>query len=155
MVEGQAFSVKNALVVESVNKSNTNRYDLKANARDNENSNAGYIILNQTYSPGWTMYTKKDCALQIVSIFTCNEVSSHVLAKNWANGWIIDKNALNSEYFIVFKPQYLQTFGYFFGALVVLFTIVIGIIRRKDLSKTLNSFNLYPIRKKKPAKQAF
>ena len=152
LVKEQSFSVKNGLEIESVSKTNTNRYDVTVKARENDVTRSGYIILNQTYSPGWIMYAKKDCVLGVISIFTCNKVSSHVLAKNWANGWIITENALDGEYFIAFTPQFLQIFGYLGGLILVVFTIVLSTIHKKGLVKSLNSFVPHPMRARKPAK---
>lgn len=56
---------------------------------------------------------------------TCKNVyADHVLAKNWANGWVI--NDVVGSYVIIFWPQYLQFLGYFVLILAIIIMVAVG-----------------------------
>jgi len=90
------------------------------------------IVLNQSYEKGWTLYDADSCILNIQMPFFCKvSDAKHVLAKNWANGWIVSNQ--DATYLIIFWPQYLQFFGYFIFAGFIsplLFFSIIKFLRR-------------------------
>lgn len=77
---------------------------------DAKNSNSGVIMFNQSYEKGWHLYDISDCSFRKILPILCHKVNSHVIAKNWANGWVVP--AKNENYMIIFVPQYLQYVGY-------------------------------------------
>lgn len=111
------------------------KFSLVDNSFDNElllENKAYVIILNQSYDKGWDIYDSNTCILGISTPFTCKKIQSkHLVAKNWANGWVIQEYS-PGDYLIIFWPQYLQYAGYF----VLLFFIFISIASTIIIPKT-------------------
>lgn len=79
------------------------------------------LILNQSFDPGWHMYRITNYELRIMNslatifpFFFGTEINDHVVINNWANGWNIDNQFVirNSQFVIIFWPQYLQYLGF-------------------------------------------
>lgn len=94
-----------------------------------DNSTYPYpIVLNQSYEDGWKLFDKSTCRYGIITPYTCRMANAdHFMAKNWANGWIINNG--NGSYVIIFVPQYLQYWGYV-SAILVLITLSLYIFTK-------------------------
>jgi hypothetical protein len=74
-----------------------------------------YLLLRQSYHPGWTAYQDG------------KELTDHILIDNWANGWKLD-NPGNKNIVMIFWPQYLEYVG--FGLLIMNFVFILLIRER-------------------------
>lgn len=72
---------------------------------------SGLLVLNQAYEKGWVAWRGSKL------------VGEHVLANNWANGWLIESGS--ETIFLVFLPQLLQ-----FAGFMVLIAFIIFITTR-------------------------
>lgn len=87
-----------------------------------ENNTNSYLVLNQSYNPGWKAYQAQSSKLKVQSWLNITfpflfgkELKEHVLVNNWANGWVIPDSSLilnNSSLVIIFWPQYLEYLGF-------------------------------------------
>lgn len=122
-----AISSQNGVVVSVVSKKAIYKYEVDVKKSDDVSSTdelSGLIILNQSFEKGWGLYEKDSCVFGFTTPFTCKKSNSeHVLAKNWANAWVVP--AVSASYVIIFWPQYLQFFGY-----LVLIIYIVWIIRK-------------------------
>ena len=132
----------NSVNVVSVNHKFPHRYDVTIRYRQPDMSKTSLLVLNQSFEKGWGLYEKDSCKLGIVSPLTCKKAKArHVLAKNWANGWLLEGNKIQNtsnkqifnsksqvsnienqtslpaqagNFYILFWPQWLQYLGYIF-----------------------------------------
>lgn len=118
----------NPIRVDNVLKANFYKYNIGVDSMNDSSNVYGLMILNQTYHEGWTIYIANSCLLNFQTPLTCKKADiEHVLAKNWANGWLVPNE--DAEYVIIFWPQYLQFIGYF---ILVSFMFVLGIIGARN-----------------------
>ena len=129
--------INNAIALSNVQKFFTYKYLVevkKQNIAGSANTDS-VIILNQSYEKGWTLYDADTCVLNIKAPFFCKvSDAKHVLAKNWANGWVVSNK--DATYLIIFWPQYLQFIGYFVFAgfiSLILFFFIIKFLRRSRI----------------------
>lgn len=129
--------IDNAIALSNVEKFSTYKYlvEVKNRGASDSQKTDSLIILNQSYEKGWTLYDANTCLLGVNAPFFCKvSDAKHVLAKNWANGWLIP--AQDATYLIIFWPQYLQFFGYFIFAGFIsplLFFSIIKFLRRSRI----------------------
>lgn len=101
------------------------------------------LILSQAYQPGWKAYSiNNQCQIsnvkcQIARIFPYfygEEIKSHVVINNWANGWNLANYPLDANNYtliLVYLPQYLEYFGLIVLA-IGLGTLIILSLRKKE-----------------------
>jgi hypothetical protein len=136
--QGWPSSISNSAKVVDVVHKYPHRYDIKVSTNPIVGTNSRpLIVLNQSFEKGWGLYKKNSCIFGIVSPVTCKIADAkHVLAKNWANAWIIGTvspqagQSLTTEYLILFWPQWLQYLGYLFLVAWVLVLAIIWLVRR-------------------------
>ncbi len=114
---------ENGVKLLNVDKKAIYKYEVKVEKSEKADvKEGGLIILNQSFENGWGLYEKDSCLLGMTTPFTCKKsTASHVLAKNWANSWIVP--GVSASYVIIFWPQYLQFLGYL---VFIVFIFVIG-----------------------------
>jgi hypothetical protein len=158
MLDSGNASFENNLQVASVMHKYPHRYDLVINNEQltinnkdtelqafNSKNKYGLIVLNQSFDSGWGLYKADSCRWGVVSPVTCSKASAdHLLAKNWANSWLISDEELiiNNEipasagmtgvggYYILFWPQWLQYLGYVFLFGWFLVVLIYAVIKR-------------------------
>lgn len=79
------------------------------------------LVLSQSYDDGWVAYRTTSRLANFLPFFG-QKINSHVLANNWANGWILEDE--KAEITIVFWPQYLEYFGFLLLVGLMVFVIV-------------------------------
>jgi hypothetical protein len=110
----------NSIKITDYRKISVDKYAFSTDLSANSASH-GLIILNQAYEPGWGLYYANECTLSIKSAIFCTKVNAeHVIAKGWANGWVVASG--KEDYLLVFWPQLLQTVG---GFVFSVFTLAI------------------------------
>ncbi|OGH19539.1 MAG: hypothetical protein A2770_02665 [Candidatus Levybacteria bacterium RIFCSPHIGHO2_01_FULL_38_12] len=126
----------NGITISRANKKAIYKYEVsveKVESDSTEYLDDGLIILNQSFENGWGLYEKDSCLLGITTSITCKKANAdHVLAKNWANSWIVPSTS--ATYVIIFWPQYLQFLGY---AILVIYIIglALTVYKRKIKSE--------------------
>lgn len=90
------------------------------------------LVVAQQYHTGWKAFVQKqkpsgwDSFFPRVAPFWTGDQMNHVRINNWANGWILPDNALQSaeqDIIILFLPQYYQYLG--FGLLIVVGVLIL------------------------------
>lgn len=100
-----------------------------------------FLILSQSFDKGWKAYKINKSSSKLTSFLNQNlpfmfgsEIKNHVLINNWQNGWKIEKKSKNTDFVIVYIPQYFQFLGFlgitFFGVLL----LILGLKRRRKSS---------------------
>ncbi len=88
------------------------------------------FTLFYTYDNDWIAYQIKNDSFwqkNIPFIFG-KKLNEHVLINNWANGWILNNSSVNdndSEFVVIYLPQYLEYLGF----LILILSFVILIIK--------------------------
>ncbi len=83
---------------------------LKTMQTSSSNQQQAYLLLRQSYQPGWKAYQNG------------KELTDHVLIDNWANGWKLDSPSAKNIV-MIFWPQYLEYVG--FGLLTLAFIVIL------------------------------
>ncbi len=90
------------------------------------------IFFNQAYEKNWKAYRIYNSKFRVQNLLNTylpfifgREIKNHVLANNWANGWVLDNatRQQGSNITIIFLPQYLEYLG--FGLLIISFVYVL------------------------------
>ncbi len=117
----------------SSKKYNYYTYDIQLQGK---NTNA-YIVLNQSYHPGWKAYTitKNTMLSPLFPFLFGKELKEHMEVNNWANGWRVDEKIKDKNIIIVFLPQYLQYGGFFL--LLAAFFAIFPISKLKQLTRKI------------------
>ncbi len=71
------------------------------------------LIFNQGYERSWQLF-------KLYGFVPLPQFGNHVLANNWANGWLIGESG---TYFIIFIPQFYEFLG--FGLIIVILVLVL------------------------------
>lgn len=112
-----------------VNHPNPSFYDINLTRSDLARLGSSTLVLSQGYDKGWKAYAGN---FQWAVPLAGEELKDHMLVNNWANGWIVPKEA--NRIIIVFLPQYLQYFG--FGLLLWWIIYLVRIREKKgDVKK--------------------
>jgi hypothetical protein len=83
------------------------------------NKTGSLITYDQSFNKDWKAYEVSNIFEKIFPIIGGKELNHHVLVDNWANGWIIDNQSLDTSHIVfVFWPQYFEYVG--FGFILVL-----------------------------------
>lgn len=82
-----------------------------------------------TYDKGWNAYKIENNNFwqKIFPFLFGKKLNEHVLVNNWANGWVLNNssaNDKNSEFVVIYLPQYLEYLG-FLMLIVSLITLII------------------------------
>lgn len=72
-------------------------------------SNSGLLVLDKSFEKGWIMI----------------DSNAHVKVNDWANGWIVDKEQRNKNYYIFYLPQILEFLGF-----ILMVPLLIYLIRK-------------------------
>lgn len=129
-----------------VKKLNYSLYKVFINPNSLNQENNLYLILSQSYHPGWKAYQIKSSKLKIKNWINTyfpfifgKEIKEHVLVNNWANGWEVNKllkdqktNAQSLQVILIFWPQYLEFIGF-----ALLFATSIIILLKTKKQKTV------------------
>lgn len=100
-----------------------------------ENLNGNLLIFSRSYNKDWKAYkiNSQFSILnfqfsQVLPFIFGTELKNHVLANNWANGWIINSqlSTLNSQFVIIYLPQYLEYTGF----ILMVSTLIFILLRR-------------------------
>lgn len=123
--------VPNGISIQSAEKAFSYKYAVRVRKNATAgNDTKGLIVLNQSYEKGWGLYKEEGCLMGIMTPLTCQKAEAeHVLAKNWANGWVVP--SVDAGYLILFWPQYLQFAGYSVLGLGALAVTILGLISVK------------------------
>ncbi len=119
VLNGNYTKPKNTRHFLSAEKINSSLYE----ARLDENVAEGaYLVLSQSFDPGWKAYQVKNHESRIMNYASLalpfmfgDEIKQQVEVNGWANGWLIDSpefRVQNSELVIVYLPQYLEYAGF-------------------------------------------
>jgi hypothetical protein len=102
-------------------KSNYHKYTVTLDPQTSQDTT---LVLNQAYHEGWRAYTIQNSKFKIQNYLNQTfptvfgeEIKSHVMVNNWANGWNLEngkwkmENGKSSTIVLVYLPQYLQYLG--------------------------------------------
>lgn len=101
------------------------------------------VILSQSFDDGWKAYEVANGKWQMANIFPFlfgKEIKDHVLVNNWANGWVLEKDAQNTDRStikIMYVPQYLEFIGFFLLGLPIIGIPFYALWKRKVMQKNL------------------
>ena len=102
----------------SVSHPNETFYNLKLRTDDNKNRNENYLVLSQTFDPGWIAFYFDG----LKPVFLKN----HVLVNNWANGWLLNQSTISNQQLAIrvfYWPQVLEYLGFLVMGLTFVFVI--------------------------------
>jgi len=84
-------------------------------------ANGQVLVLSQAFHPGWQAYETNERIPSLLMPFLGKRIKPHVLVNNWENGWLLDNQ---NKIDIIFLPQYLEYFGFFFLFILGCFTLI-------------------------------
>lgn len=104
-------------------------------ANPNPEKEENRILVNsQSYDPGWSAYSvnSKNLFTEKFPFFSGKKLKNHIMVNNWANGWVLNSQTVNSQssivnnrVVIIYLPQYLQYAGFILtGATLILLGFV-------------------------------
>ncbi len=126
---GSAAIYGNGIKIVDSQKFSPSKYQVEVEPIGETGSDAGLLILNQTFDKGWRLIDLSDC-LFVRTMFTCSyRDTGHTKAKNWANSWVLPNK--KGVYLLVYYPQILQFAGYLLFGLYVLGLIIYYKLDRK------------------------